>query len=321
MLILRDRRFISAPFDSEREIESAVAANAEFLFGPNSIYLPKALLRSTEGLGAIPDGYVLDLLAQRWFLIDAELTANDVWTTIAPKVAREIITANQQATRRLLIESVIDLYRNNESICARFEESKIVGIDVRRALSDIFQRRPIVGILIDAMNVGLREWAHTLNTDVKLWLIRKFVDFEDPKIIAYEMPDEYSPTFDSAYMQPPMNGTNGSLLSKRTIQDVSMRDLLTANLLKPNEKLTMSFSAGEDDTKIFEASLFPDGSLSIQGRRISSISDAAVFCMKQAGGNQRTANGWAYWKNEEGYSLDDLRRQFLNLSVKALKTK
>jgi hypothetical protein len=320
MLILRDRRFISAPFDSKQEVESAVAANAEFLFGPGSIYLPKSLLRSTEGLSALPDGYVVDLTAQRWFLIEAELGTDNVWTHIAPKIAKQIIAANQPATRRLLLESVIDLYRNDEAICARFEESKIVGIDVRRALSEIFDRRPLIGITIDTIGHGLREWAYTVNTDVRLWLVRKLVDFQDPKIVAYELPDEYAPTYDSAFMSPPLNGSNGSL-QRRIIQDISMADLIGANLLKPGDTLNMTIQSGEEEKKTFEGTLSADGSLSILGRKISSISDAAVFCMNQAGGSQRTANGWIFWRTAEGYSLNDLRHQFLSLTAKNLKAK
>jgi hypothetical protein len=320
MLILRDRRFISAPFDSEQEIESAVASNAEYLFGPGSIYLPKALLRSTEGLGAVPDGYVIDLSTQRWFLIEAELSTSNVWIQIAPKIAKQIIAANQPATRRLLLESMIDLYRNNETICARFEESKIVGIDVRRVLSEIFERRPIIGIPTDSIGTGLREWAYTLNTDVRLWLVRKLVDFDDPQAIAYELPDGYLATYDSASMPPPLNGTNGST-QRRTIHDISMIDLISATLLNPGQILAIIVQSGEDEKKTFEGILLADGSLSIQGRKISSVNDAAVFCLNQAGGSQRTANGWAQWRTEEGYSLNDLRHQFLSRSSKQSKVK
>ena len=43
----------------------------------------------------------------------------------------------------------------------------------------------------------MREWAQTLKNEVKLWLVRKLVDFRDPRSVLYEIPDEFKPVFDS----------------------------------------------------------------------------------------------------------------------------
>ncbi len=42
MLIFRETKFIKSPFQSEAELEAVVVKNYEYLFGPNSLYLPKA---------------------------------------------------------------------------------------------------------------------------------------------------------------------------------------------------------------------------------------------------------------------------------------
>ena len=41
MLIIDDRKFVLTKFDTEDELERVVVANAEYIFGPSSIYLPK----------------------------------------------------------------------------------------------------------------------------------------------------------------------------------------------------------------------------------------------------------------------------------------
>ena len=43
MLIFKDTKFIKSPFDSEAELETVIMQNYEYLFGPNSFYLPKAI--------------------------------------------------------------------------------------------------------------------------------------------------------------------------------------------------------------------------------------------------------------------------------------
>jgi len=65
MIIFGKSKFISAPFSSEAELERVVQANAEYIFGPDSIYLPKSLIRTLEGTGTIPDGFVVDLATRR----------------------------------------------------------------------------------------------------------------------------------------------------------------------------------------------------------------------------------------------------------------
>ena len=58
MIIVNNRKFIAASFANEDEIERVVLENAEYIFGPDSIMLPKSLIRSADGSGTIPDGYV-----------------------------------------------------------------------------------------------------------------------------------------------------------------------------------------------------------------------------------------------------------------------
>jgi len=64
-------------------------------------------------------------------------------------------------------------------------------------LTEIIESRPIVGIPIDHVSTDLREWAQTLKNEVKLWIVRKLVDFRDPTSVLYEIPDEFKPVFDS----------------------------------------------------------------------------------------------------------------------------
>ena len=48
MLIFKDIKFIKSPFDSEAELEKVIIDNYEYLFGPNSIYLPKAKIKTAR---------------------------------------------------------------------------------------------------------------------------------------------------------------------------------------------------------------------------------------------------------------------------------
>src|ERR1017187_2732293 len=181
MIIAGSKKFIAAAFASEAELELVVQANAEYIFGPDSIYLPKSLIHTSDRMGTIPDGFVVDLGSRSWFIIEAELAAHSVWNHIAPQIAKQVIAASQPASRRMLIELVINRVKENADLRERFDELSIKEIDIRRVLSEIFEGKPIIGIPIDQVGADLREWAQTLKSEVKLWVIRKLVEFGSPE--------------------------------------------------------------------------------------------------------------------------------------------
>jgi hypothetical protein len=188
MIIAGSKKFIAEAFASEEELELIVQANAEYIFGPDSLYLPKSLIRTSDGFGTIPDGFVVDLASRSWFIVEAELAVHSVWNHIAPQIAKQIIAASQPASRRMLTELVINRVKESAAFKERFEELGISEIDIRRVLSEIFEGKPIVGIPIDHVGVDLREWAQTLKTEVKLWVIRKLVEFGNPDNAIYRSP-------------------------------------------------------------------------------------------------------------------------------------
>src|SRR5262245_21891875 len=111
--------------------------------------------------------------------------------------SKQIIAASQPASRRILTEVVVNRVKENMALRERFEELGIAEIDIRQVLTDIFERKPIVGIPIDHVGADLREWAQTLKTEVKLWVVRKLVEFGNPQNVIYEIPDEYKPVLDT----------------------------------------------------------------------------------------------------------------------------
>jgi len=198
VIVQGNTKFITAPFSSEQELEGVVQNHAEFIFGPDSIYLPKSLIRTPDGSGTIPDGFVVDIAARRWFIVEAELAAHSVWSHIAPQVAKQIIAASQPSSRRAVTELVVTRVKENPAFREKFEGLGVSEIDIRRFLAEVFETKPIIGIPIDDVGSDLREWAQTLKNEVRLWLIRKLVEFGNPSNVIYEIPEEYRPVLDTS---------------------------------------------------------------------------------------------------------------------------
>ncbi len=304
MIIQGKTRFISAPFNDEQELETVVQSNAELIFGPDSIYLPKSLIRTPNGSGTIPDGYVIDIAARRWFIIEAELGGHSVWSHIAPQVTKQIIAASQPANRRALTELVINKVRENSSIRENFDDFEISEIDIRQFVADVFEGKPIVGIPIDAVSSDLHEWAQTLKNEVRRWQVRKLVDFDNPGSVIYEIPEEYRPVLDTS---PDSDESDPGY----KYYDVTLTDLIESHLLYQGQSLFMSYRPRGGDKKQYEAIVSTDGSLETLGRSFSAPSYAALACIQSAGSDRETVNGWRTWRDGEGRTLADLRDQFL----------
>lgn len=303
MLIDNNRRFVETEFANEQELEDIVVENAEYIFGPSSVYLGKSLIRTGEGTGTIPDGYAFDLAEKQWFIVEAELSRHSVWSHIAPQVAKQLIAAINPTSKLLLTDLVAERVKDDESLQERFEEQGIHTIDVRRFIGEIMASSPIVAIPIDRVKPDLREWAATLKADVKLWEIRKFVEFGNPNNVIFEIPEQFSPQLDTS------NPIEESSSIAR--YDVSIRDLIESNLLSAGDQLTMQYKPKGGQQSSYTATVRGDGSIELLDKVFTSPSYAAVEAIQQAGSNRKTENGWIRWRVADGRLLSDIREEYI----------
>jgi hypothetical protein len=199
-----------------------------------------------------------------------------------------------------LTESVVNRVKENAAFRGKFEDFGVGEIDIRQFLADIFEGKPVVGIPIDEVGSDLREWAQTLKVEVKLWLVRKLVEFGNPANVIYEVPEEYRPVLDTS--------PDSDESAQRYI---SVADLIENHLLTSGQSLFMIYRPRGGERKQYEAIVSADGSLEKFGRKFSAPSYAALACLQDAGSDRETVNGWISWKDLEGRTLSDLREQLL----------
>jgi hypothetical protein len=310
MLICKDTKFIKSPFNSEAELELVIVDNFEYLFGPTSIYLPKAKIKTADGVGTIPDGFVIDIGQIKWYLVEAELMHHSVWNHIAPQVTKQLLASQQSTTKRTLLELAVEQYQADPYTKEKFEDLNIAAINVRQVVGDILESEPIIGVPIDGLTNDLRDWARTLKYKVKLWVVSKFVELNNPTNIVYEFPEEFKPDLDTEEESKPQK-TN----TKIAQYDVEFADLVNARLLTVGEKLIMTYKPRNGQQKRYEATVLEDGSLELLGQHFSSPSYAALAGIQDAGSDRKTVNGWTSWKNNSNKTLAELREQLLNTSV------
>ena len=120
MLISKDKKYIKTSFDNEAELEKVVIDNYEYLFGPDSFYLPKTKIKTSDGFGTIPDGFAIDIRQRRWYIVEAELGHHDVWNHIAKQVSKQIVASLQLVTTRNLEDISAELYNDDENLKEKF---------------------------------------------------------------------------------------------------------------------------------------------------------------------------------------------------------
>lgn len=307
MLISLDKKFIKTPFNNEAELEKVVIENYEYLFGPNSIYLPKALIKTADGAGTIPDGFAIDIEQKKWYLVEAELVHHNVWNHIAPQITKQILASQQPLTKKTIEDLAVEQYQNVSITKEKFNELGISTIDVRKVVGEILEKDPIVGVPIDDITIDLKEWARTLRYNVKLWIIRKFVDFNNPANIIFEFPEEFKPELDTEEESEPK-----PINKEIERYDVSLIDLIEAGLISAHEKIYMQYKPKNGLQKRYEATVLHDGSIQLLNHVFSSPSYAALAGIQDAGSDRKTVNGWTSWRNDKNKTLAELREQLLN---------
>ena len=308
MLIFKNTKFIKSPFRNEDELEQVIISNYEFVFGPKSIYLPKKLIKTIDGVGTIPDGFAIDLSAKRWYLVEAELLHHNVWNHIAPQVSKQLIASLQPLSKKTIEDLAVVQYQEDLTTKEKFNEQGILPVNVRKVLAEILDKDPLVGLPIDAISGDLKEWARTLKYNVKLWKITKYVEFKNPQNIVYEFPEEFKPELDTE-----VEKQGEETISYVNRYETSLGDLVNAGLLDDGQSLFMEYKPRNGQKRKYEARIDSNGSLIVLGQTFSSPSYAALAGIQDAGSERKTVNGWTSWKTLQGILIADLREEFLKI--------
>jgi hemin uptake protein HemP len=297
------KEYHQVQFDNEKEIEDLVVRpeNVGRLFGASAVALPKTKIETTGGIGTIPDGYVIDVERDRWFIVEAETASHSVWGHIAPQVAKQIVAANNLATKQIL-EDAFCRERGGEIKKAledngRTSDENALRISVR----GILHSPPIVAIPIDGEVDDLTDFAAVLKPRVMIWRVRKWVASGDDgtRDVLYEVPLEDERDFDST--ETPQDAER-----RKTGSRVTVRDLVNAQLLKEGDQLSKKYKG-----RSFIAKVTKDGNLTVDGQVFSNPSGAAVHCIQSTGSLRPTEQGWTWWSTGDEETLADLRDEYV----------
>ena len=205
MLISGNSKFIKSPFTSEDELKKMVVENADYFFGSSSFCLSRELISNKDGFEVFTDGFVIDIANRKWFIVNSSLAGDNVWINIVPQVVRQLVAADQSTTKQLIIELIIQQLREDNNIMKKFndagygnEDEGVFLDEVRGVLGEIFGKSPVIGMPIDSISNDLWDWSETLKTNVRLCIVKKYIDSGNSENIIYEIPEKHHPELDIA---------------------------------------------------------------------------------------------------------------------------
>ncbi len=186
-IVIGSKTFIKSEFENEEELEDVVNSNVKYIFGEEAIYIPQKSLETTGGVSTIPDAIVIDLAAERWYIVEVELAKHGTWNHIAPQVSRQLVAADNQQTRHELTKITLREIENSDHWMKKFSEKNIPPIRIQELLERVMGNDPIIVLPIDKIPPDLEEWAKTLKRDFFSVEIEKYVESGGSEI-AYKIP-------------------------------------------------------------------------------------------------------------------------------------
>jgi len=296
MIVQGSDKYFRTPFSDESEIENVVKDYAEYLFGSSILFLPKSKITTLGGTGTIPDGFVINVESEEWFLVEAELSTHGTWQHIAPQVSKQLAATDSQSTRDSLLKVCLEMVKKEKAAADVFADLDIAQIEIHGKLQAIISKPPTIAIPIDGIPPDLQSWVKTLMFPVKIWLIEKYQSL-DGQSVFYSIPDENIPTLT---MQSTIGAPLSTLMNRLS---QPYQEVMQAGLIGEGQTVLLDYGPRGKPKKQWKGTLRKDG-VEVDGK-IMSLSAAAVYCIQKSGSQRGTANGWIMWKTEDGKYLND----------------
>jgi hypothetical protein len=155
MLVSGAKKYFRVPFINESEIEKVVKDYAEYLFGSSILFLPKSKITTIGGFGTIPDGFVIDVESEEWFMVEAELAVHGTWQHIAPQVSKQLAATDSNKTRESLLKICLEMIKNENAVAEIFKDLNIPHLEIHGKLQTILNKPPTIAIPIDGIPADL----------------------------------------------------------------------------------------------------------------------------------------------------------------------
>lgn len=163
------------PKDEEKEFHPMIKEHSKEIFGEDSIYFDvKHVLKTTSGIGSIPDAYVINLPKQELYVVENELATHPVYDHIVKQLTKFINGVENQDARSQIIDMLYEEI-NRDLVLRAIVQKKIGSNDIYHFLSKLFSKHPRIVIIIDEKTSEVEEACRVLKYQTDIIEFKTFV--------------------------------------------------------------------------------------------------------------------------------------------------
>lgn len=161
MIIKDDIMYLPYWYTDENDIESMFRKHADIIFGNFSLFFDGTKIKSNSNIGSIPDGFVVTLDDERWYVIEVELATHPLHEHIVPQISKFNTAIKNFDTRKKLIDAFYNVIQADIQLRNKFDfiESKK---EIYKFLTDCINKKPEILIIIDEKTDELKEICESL---------------------------------------------------------------------------------------------------------------------------------------------------------------
>jgi len=186
-LLVEDTKYsLWIPKDEAKEFHPIIKEHSKEIFGKDTLYFDGSLtLKSVSGLGAKPDGFVLDLARNKWYIVEAELSTHSPYDHIVNQLTRFVNAIDSLVTRTHIVDALHDEIDRDKMLRA-YVEGKITG-DIHRWLSRLISQTPKIVVVIEKKTDEVSEACRFLTRSFETHILelKTFVSENDKTIHAH----------------------------------------------------------------------------------------------------------------------------------------
>lgn len=172
-LFLDNIEFLLYKPTSEDELVNFISLNIKDIFGQESIYFEKQKIKAISGIGSIPDGYLITLRDNRWFIFEVELSSHPLHEHIVPQISKFISGISNPNMLRKLADYFYNTIKNDVMLDNLVKQ--IIGSgEIYRSISNIVSQKPELIIIIDENTQELKEVCNALPINSKIIEFKTF---------------------------------------------------------------------------------------------------------------------------------------------------
>jgi predicted transport protein len=187
MLIIDGARYrLRIPEDEEKEFQPIIKKHYKEIFGQDTIYFDiNVTLRSLAGLGSKPEGFVIDLSKNEWYIVEVELSKHNPYDHIVNQLTRFVNAIDNPAIKSKVVDVLYDEIDRSRLLRAYIEE-KIKG-DIHHWLSKLLSQTPKIAVIIEKKTGEVIEACKILMKDFNTHIMEfnTFIREDAPNVHAH----------------------------------------------------------------------------------------------------------------------------------------